>query len=98
LHKAITTTCNCGDRIFSTICRLIAIEFDVQSLRLYIVQTFCNAIIGNHKDALDYLKTYIIEYAMQDQPMVGNWKAYMINMSMPYEKGKVEGTGSQRVL
>lgn len=91
LHRAITSTCNCGDSLFSTICHLIATKFDVQTLRLYIVETFCNAIISKHKDALDCWKIYLTDNVVQDQPMVGNWQAYVINMAMSYEKGKVEG-------
>ena len=44
LHTTTPTILDCGDSFFSTICQLIATKFDIQFLRLYIVQTFfqCN--------------------------------------------------------
>ena len=59
---------DCGDRIFSAICQMIAIEFGVHSLRLYIAQKFCNAIMGKCKDALDCLEKYLTNDVIQNQP------------------------------
>ena len=49
----------------------------------YIVQIFCNAIMGKRKGALDCLKKYLMNDAIQNKPMFSNWRAYIINMAMP---------------
>jgi hypothetical protein len=49
LHIATIITSTCGDSLFYAIFYLIATEFDVHSLRLYTVQSFCNAIIGDNQ-------------------------------------------------
>jgi hypothetical protein len=46
--------------------------------------------MGKNKDALDYLEKYLTRYAIKNQPMFANWKSYIINIVMPYEKGKCE--------
>ena len=46
LDRPTPTISNCGDIILSTNCYLIETKFDVQSLRLCIVQTFFNVIMG----------------------------------------------------
>jgi len=78
--------------MFSAICHLIAPEFDEQSLRLYVVQSFGNALMGSDEDALHCLEKHLTNETIQIQTMVAGWQQYLINMEMPYEKGVVEGT------
>jgi hypothetical protein len=40
LRREITNTSSCGDSLFVEICYLIEIKFNVQSLRIYVVQSF----------------------------------------------------------
>jgi hypothetical protein len=87
---ATTSTSNCGDSLFTALFYLIVTEFDVHSLRLYIVQSFCNAIIGGNQKALCCLHQHLTPGLIQNMPEVGSWKVYLINMSMPYEKGNIE--------
>lgn len=79
-------TSNCGDSLFNAIFYLVATEFDAHCSRLYIVQSFCNALMHKNQDALHCLEQYlivdVIHYAMNN-----NWQRYLINMAMSYEKG-----------
>lgn len=44
-HKATNIISICGDSVFLSPFHLISLEFDVEYLRLYIVQTFYNSIM-----------------------------------------------------
>jgi hypothetical protein len=70
---------------------LVATEFDVQSLRLYTVQSFCNAIIGGNQQAFSLLHQHLSPYLLENMSTIGSWKEYLVNMALPYEKGNVEG-------
>jgi hypothetical protein len=59
LSKAIPVVSSCGDSLFEAIFYLIATDFDVQSLRLYIVQSFCNAMKSGDQNALHCLHEYL---------------------------------------
>jgi len=37
------------------------------------------------------LEQHLTNDFIKSQPMIANWKAYLVNMAMPYEKGKLEG-------
>jgi hypothetical protein len=93
LSKAIPVVSNCGDSLFREIFYLIAIDFDVQSLRLYIVQSFCNAMKSSDQNALHCLHEYLGPGAIHNTTIIVNWQEYLVNMAMPYEKGKIEGGG-----
>jgi hypothetical protein len=86
-----TSTTSCCESMFNTLCYLVAIEFDVQSLRLYIFLSILNALIGGNHNAFHCLHQYLAHNVIQSVPVVGNWKAYLINMSKPYQKGNIEG-------
>jgi hypothetical protein len=79
-----------GDSLFNAICCLVATEFDVQSLRLYIVQSFCNAIIGGSQQAFSCLYQHLSPYLLENMSAIGSWQEYLVNMALPYEKGNVE--------
>ena len=62
LHGLNTTTryiSKCGDNLFNSICHLIETEFTVQSLRLYIAQSFRNAIMAGNKFAMHCLREHL---------------------------------------
>jgi hypothetical protein len=89
LSKAITNTSNCGDSLFGAICYLIKTNFDVQSLRLYIMQSFCNAVTSGDHNALHCLRQHLGPGAIHNTTMIGDWKGYIVNMEMPYERGRI---------
>jgi hypothetical protein len=91
LQVATNVVSNCGDSLFNAICCLVAAEFDVQSLRLYTVQSFCNAIVGGNQQAFRCLHQHLLPYLLENMPTVGTWQEYLVNMVLPYEKGNVEG-------
>ena len=70
LYIAKTTMSKCPNSMFSAICHLIAPEFDEQSLRLYIVQSFCNALMGRNEDALHCLEKHLTNETIQSQTML----------------------------
>jgi len=88
---ATTVVSSCGDSLFNAICYLVAAEFDVQSLWLYTVQSFCNAIIGDNQQAFRCLHQHLFPYLLENMPAIGSWQEYLVNMALPYEKGNVEG-------
>jgi len=90
LTIAKQVTSNCGDSLFNVICYLVATEFNAECLRLYIVQSFCNALMHKNQEALHCLEQYLVVYAIH-YTMNSNWQQYLINMAMSYEKGQVEG-------
>jgi hypothetical protein len=91
LRRAITNTSSCGDSLFVAICYLIATDFNVQSLRLYIVQSFCNAITSNSPNALHCLHQHLPCNVIHNSEIINNWQEYLVKMAMPYHKGKIEG-------
>jgi hypothetical protein len=91
LHIATTIASSCGDSLFNAIFYLVATEFDVQSLRLYTVQSFCNAIIGGNQQAFNCLHQHLLPYLLESMSTIGSWQQYLVNMALPYEKGNVEG-------
>ena len=76
--------------LFSTIFYLIAIKFDVQSLRLYIVQSFCNEITSGDHNALHCLHQHMGPSAIHNTTIVDYCQGYAVNMEMPYERGRIE--------
>jgi hypothetical protein len=91
LQLATNVVSSCGDSLFNAICCLVAVEFDVQSLWLYTVQSFCNAIIGGNQQAFRCLHQHLCPYLLENMSAVGSWQEYLVNMALPYEKGNVEG-------
>lgn len=91
-HIAKKTMSKCPNSMFSAIFHLIAPEFDEKSLRLYVVQYFCNALMGRDENALHFLEKHLTSETIQSQTMVAGWQQYLINMAMPYEKGAIQGT------
>jgi hypothetical protein len=91
LHIVTTITSTRGDSLFNAICYLIATEFDVHSIHLYTVQSFCNAIIGGSQQAFNCLHQHLLPYLIESMSIIGSWQQYLVNMAMPYEKGNVEG-------
>jgi hypothetical protein len=91
LHLARNVVSTCGDSLFNAICCLVAAEFDVQSLRLYTVQSFCNVIIGGNQQAFMCLHQHLCPYLVENMSSVGSWQEYLVNMALPYEKGNMEG-------
>jgi len=49
LQLATIVVSSYGDIMFNAICCLVAADFDVQSLQLYTIHSFCNAIIGKNQ-------------------------------------------------
>jgi exonuclease III len=91
LRRAITNTSSCGDSLFVAICYLIATDFNVQSLRLYIVQSFCNAIKSSDPNAFHCLHRHLSCNSIHSSEMTNDWQEYLVKMAMPYHKGKIEG-------
>jgi hypothetical protein len=91
LHIATTIAYSCGDSLFNAICYLVAIEFDVQSLRLYTVQSFCNVIIGGNQQDFSCLHQHLSPYLLECMSTIGSWQQYLVSMELSYEKGNVEG-------
>jgi hypothetical protein len=91
LKVAKTVASNYGDSMFNKICYLVATYFDVQSLWLYIVQSFCNAIIGGSQQDFTCLHQHLSPYLLENMLTIGSWKQYLVNMALPYEKRNVEG-------
>jgi hypothetical protein len=77
--------------MFNAICYLEETKFDVKSLWLYTVQSFCNAIIGDNQHAFSFLHQHLSPYLLENMSTIGSWKEYLVNMALPYEKGNVEG-------
>jgi hypothetical protein len=92
LRRAITNTSSCGDSLFVAICYLIAKDFNVQSLRLYIVQSFCNAITSNAPNALHFLHRHLPCNVIHHSEITNSWQEYLVKIAMPYHKGKIEIT------
>ena len=91
LQLATNVVSSCGDSLFNAICYLVATEFDVQSLRLYTIHSFCNAIIGGNQQAFRCLHQHLCPYLVENMSAVGSWQEYLVNMALPYEKGCMEG-------
>jgi hypothetical protein len=91
LKRAIPNTSSCGDSLFVAICYLIATDFNVQSLRLYIVQSFCNAIKSSDPNAFHCLHRHLSCNSIHSSEMANDWQEYLVKMAMPYHKGKIEG-------
>jgi hypothetical protein len=91
LQIATIVASSCGDSLFNAIFYLVATEFDVQSLWIYTVQSFCNAIIGGNQQAFSCLHQHLSPYLLENMPTIGSWQEYLVNMALPYEKGNVEG-------
>jgi hypothetical protein len=91
LQLATNVVSSCGDSLFNTICCLVAAEFDVQSLRLYTIQSFCNAIISDNQQTCSCLHQHLSPYLLENMSIIGSWQEYLVNMALPYEKGNVEG-------
>ena len=53
-------------------------------------QTFSNAVMHNDSFAIRCIKQYIEIDIQQGLPRVVDWKAYIENLALPYEKGNIE--------
>ena len=82
---------SCGDSLFNAICCLVLAKFDVQSLGLYTVQSFCNGIIGGSEQAFRCLHQHLCPYLVENMLVVGSWQEYLVNTTLPYEEGNMEG-------
>jgi hypothetical protein len=91
LQLAKNGVSSCGDSLFNAICCFVAVDFDVQSLHLYTVQSFCNGIIGGSEQDFRCLHHHLCPYLMENMPVVGSWQEYLVNMALPYEEGNMEG-------
>ena len=74
------------------ICYLIAIEFDVNSLHLYTMQSFFISIIGGSQQVIKFFHQHLLPYLLESMSIIRSWQQYLVNMAMPYEKGNVEGS------
>jgi len=90
LSSAVSNEFSCRDSLFETICYLVATNFNVQSLRLYIVQSFCNAITSGDHIALHFLNQHLMPDVIFNMTIINSWQAYLVNMVM-HKKGKIEG-------
>jgi hypothetical protein len=63
---------SCGDSLFNAIFYLVAAEFDVQSLRIYTIQSFCNAIIGSNEQDFRCLHQHLCPYLVENMLAVGS--------------------------
>ena len=91
LHIETTVAYSCGYSLFNAIFYLVETKFDVHSLWIYIVQSFCNAIIGNNQQDFRYFHEHLSPYLLENMPTIASWQEYLVNMALPYEKGNVEG-------
>jgi hypothetical protein len=91
LQLATNVVSSCGDSLFNAICCLVAAEFDVQSLHLYTVHSFCNGIIGGNEHSFRCLHQHLYPYLVENMSAVGSWQEYLVKMVLPYEEGNMEG-------
>jgi hypothetical protein len=91
LQLATNVVSSYGDSLFNAICYLVAAGFNVQSLQIYTVHSFCNAIIGGNQQAFRCLHQHLSPYLLENMLAIGIWQEYLVNMALPYEKGNVEG-------
>jgi len=91
LSRVVSSRSICRDNLFETICYLVATYFNVQSLRVYIVQFFYNEITSGDHIALHCLNQHLILDVIHNMTITDSWQACLVNMVMPYKKGKIEG-------
>jgi hypothetical protein len=80
-----------GESSFETICYLTRDEYDVPCLRRIMAQTFSNVVMHNDYFAIRCINQYIKIDIQQGLPRVIDWKTYIENLALPYEKGNIEG-------
>jgi hypothetical protein len=61
-----------GGSLFKEICYLIDTKLDVQSLIIYILQSFCNEITNGDHNALHFLRQYLGSSVIHNTTMIGN--------------------------
>jgi hypothetical protein len=81
---------DCHDSLFESICFLLG-EYDMMSLRKCASQTFCNAYLGQKTFAIECLQKHLLQNVSHNAHSTTAWQTYVINMSIPYIEGKVEG-------
>jgi hypothetical protein len=81
---------DCHDSLFHSICKL-APWFDMASMRKIIAQTFCNSFLANEIRALRCLNKYLIDVGIANEKNIDSWQGYIINSSMVYKDGNIEG-------
>jgi hypothetical protein len=74
LQLATTVVSSCGDSLFNEICCLVEAEFDVQSLQIYTVKSFCNEIIGDNQQAFSFLHQHLSPYLLENMLSIASWK------------------------
>jgi hypothetical protein len=91
LQLATIVVFSCGDSLFNAIFCLLEEEFDVQSLWLYTIHSFCDAIIGGNQHAFSFFHQHLSPHLLENMPSIASWQEYLVNMALTYEKGNVEG-------
>jgi len=81
---------DCHDLLFSSICAC-APWFDMFPIRKTIAQTFHNCYSQNDSRAIACVQNHLNVTLIQEQRCVNDWKSYIINLSMPYANGHIEG-------
>ena len=80
-----------GESCFETLCQLHDNEYNVACLRRIVSQTFCNAIMQNDSFAIECIQKYINHVVIKNVPKIVNWQGYMIQLTLPYKEGNLEG-------
>jgi len=62
-------------------------------MRKTIAQNFYNCFICNDIRATNCLKEHLNARNIEQEQCINDWKAYIINLSMPYAYGYIEGKG-----
>ena len=65
--------------------------FDMFAIRKIIAQTLYNLYVHNDVRAIKYFKNHLDTKTIEQEKCVNNWKSYIINLSMPYANGHIEG-------
>ena len=80
-----------GESCFETLCELHDNEYNVACLRCIVSQTFCNAIMQNDSFAIGCIQKYINHDVIKNVPKIANWQGYMIQLTLSYKEGNIEG-------
>ena len=86
------TIAECHDSLFESISELTTC-FDGPFLRKEIACTFYNSYhVANDTRAINCFNRYLSTPMIQQVPLISNWQGYIVNLSIPYEHGHIEGS------
>lgn len=81
---------DCGDSLFNTVASLTNNDFDSESLRCYMAQSFSNAILYGDKIEIACIET-CIKSDMIITCGVASWETFIAKVGEPYERSGIKG-------